>query len=331
MKVKNFFKQSVIMLLVALGIVSCTKTVDNSPEDIDSKGVIVPLCFSGEIVNAGTTPLSRAAGNDLLYIQVYAMEYDKYDDVNLVAYAHGLFDNTDNITVALKEGKEYAFIATMIKDGKNRVYKDEEACYGLPFEIQLTNKFVLSEYFDYYRIGSGSTQMLWGEYVVEYYRPDVDRYYGMASCIVNPEKIEPVNLNLMRTSFGLNVATENFNEGEIIVELEGAPTLQISAPNGSTSKIYTFSNLEYVYDRDCADDGTFTKSFTEEVRVSISRIYNGETIPVDSKYITFTRNMRTNIRVSVVSNMYENGFNVSYDSEEMTDDGQDIVFEGGGN
>ena len=331
MKVRNFFRQSVIMLLVASGIVSCTETVDNVPQDSDSKEVIVPLSFSGEIINMGTTPLSRAAGNDLLYIQVYTLDTDEYGDQRTAPYAHGLFDNTDNITIALKDGKEYGFIATMIKDGKNRVYKDEEACYGLPFEIQLTNNFVLSEYFDYYRIGSGSTQMLWGEYVVEYYRPDVDRYYGMASCIVNPEKIEPVNLNLMRTSFGLNVATENFNEGEIIVELEGAPPLQISAPNGSTSKIYTFSNLEYVYDRDCADDGTFTKSFTEEVRVSISRIYNGETIPVDSKYITFTRNMRTNIRVSVVSNMYENGFNVSYDSEEMTDDGQDIVFEGGGN
>lgn len=331
MKVKDFFRQSALMLLVASGIVSCTETVDNVPQDSDSKEVIVPLSFSGEILDMGTTPLSRAAGNDLLYIQVYTLDTDEYGDQRTAPYAHGLFDNTDNITIALKDGKEYGFIATMIKDGKNRVYKDEEACYGLPFEIQLTNKFVLSEYFDYYRIGSGSTQMLWGEYVVEYYRPDVDRYYGMASCIVNPEKIEPVNLNLMRTSFGLNVATENFNEGEIIVELEGAPTLQISAPNGSTSKIYTFSNLEYVYDRDCADDGTFTKSFTEEVRVSISRIYNGETIPVDSKYITFTRNMRTNIRVSVVSNMYENGFNVSYDSEEMTDDGQDIVFEGGGN
>ena len=45
MKVKDFFRQSVLMLLVASGIVSCTKTVDNVPQDSDSKEVIVPSAF----------------------------------------------------------------------------------------------------------------------------------------------------------------------------------------------------------------------------------------------------------------------------------------------
>lgn len=331
MKVRNFFRQSVIMLLVASGIVSCTETVDNVPQDSDSKEVIVPLSFSGEVLDMGTTPLSRAAGNDLLYIQVYTLDTDEYGDLRTAPYAHGLFDNTDNITIALKDGKEYGFMATMIKDAKNRVYKNEDGRYGLPFETALTNKFVMDGNFYFGNIGRGTTEMQFEEYVVDYYRPDVDRYYGNALFMVNSQKLEPVNLNLMRTSFGLNVTTENFNDGEIIVELSGAPVLQISAPNGSASKIYTFSEPEYVYDTDCTEDGTFTKNYTEEVNVSISRIYNGETIPVDSKYITFTRNMRTNIRVSVINDLYENGINVSYDSGEMTDDGQDIVFQGGGN
>lgn len=68
MKVKDFFRQSALMLLLASGIVSCTETADNVPQDSDSKEVIVPLSFSGEVLDMGTTPLSRAAGNDLLYI-----------------------------------------------------------------------------------------------------------------------------------------------------------------------------------------------------------------------------------------------------------------------
>ena len=144
MKVKDFFRQSVLMLLVASGIVSCTKTVDNVPQDSDSKEVIVPLSFSGEVLDMGTTPLSRAAGNDLLaagndllYIQVCRLMEDGYAQ----PYAHGLFDNSDNLTIALKEEESYIFYATIVKDGKNRISKYDNR-YSTPFNTDLTNKFV---------------------------------------------------------------------------------------------------------------------------------------------------------------------------------------------
>ena len=325
MKVKDFFRQSVLMLLVASGIVSCTETVDNVPQDSDSKEVIVPLSFSGEVLDMGTTPLSRAAGNDLLYIQVRRLMEDGYAQ----PYAHGLFDNSDNLTIALKEEESYIFSATIVKDGKNRIYNYDNH-YSIPFDADLTNKFVIDGNFDTWIIMRGSADLVDMGY---FEKPDIDRYFGVSELYtVNPKDIQPVNINLLRTVFGVKVVTEGFTSGDLLIEVSGAPQMIISAPQTEITKIFSLSDLNEANNQDMNYvTGEMTNNYTEYAMVRILRISNGETIPVDEKEILFTRNMLTTLKVRIESNMYENGVSITTETSEMLPDDQgEIEFVGGG-
>lgn len=325
MKVKDFFRQSALMLLLASGIVSCTETADNAPKDSDSKEVIVPLSFSGEVLDMGTTPLSRAAGNDLLYIQVCKLLEDGYAQ----PYAHGLFDDFGDKTIALKAEDKYLFYATIIKDGKNRIYNYENH-YSTPFDTDLTNKFVVDGNFSIWELMRGSADLVDMGY---FEKPDVDRYFGVSELYtVNPDKIQPVNINLLRTVFGVKVVTEGFTSGDLLIEVSGAPQMIISAPQTEITKIFSLSDLNEANNQDMNDvTGEMTNNYTEYAMVRILRISNGETIPVDEKEILFTRNMLTTLKVRIESNMYENGVSITTETSEMLPDDQDeIEFVGGG-
>lgn len=325
MKVKDFFRQSALMLLLASGIVSCTETADNAPKDSDSKEVIVPLSFSGEVLDMGTTPLSRAAGNDLLYIQVCKLLEDGYAQ----PYAHGLFDDFGDKTIALKAEDKYLFYATIVKDGKNRIYNYENH-YSTPFDTDLTNKFVVDGNFSIWELMRGSADLVDMGY---FEKPDVDRYFGVSELYtVNPDKIQPVNINLLRTVFGVKVVTEGFTSGDLIIEVSGAPQMMISAPQTEITKIFSLSDLNEANNKDMNYvTGEMTNNYTEYAMVRISRISNGETIPVDEKGILFTRNMLTTLKVSIESNLYENGVSITTETSEMRPDDQgEIEFVGGG-
>lgn len=325
MKVKDFFRQSALMLLLASGIVSCTETVDNVPQDSDSKEVIVPLSFSGEVLDMGTTPLSRAAGDDLLYIQVCRFMEDGY----VQPYAHGLFDNSDNLTIALKEEDSYIFSATIVKDGKNRISQYENH-FSTPFDADLTNKFVVDGNFNTWIIKRGSAELVDMDY---FEKPDVDRYFGVSEqYTVNPDNIQPVKINLLRTVFGVKVVTEDFTSGDLLIEVSGAPQMIISAPQTEITKIFSLSYLDEANNQDMNyATGEMTNNYSEYAMVRISRISNGETIPVDEKEILFTRNMLTTLKVRIESNMYENGVSITTETSEMLPDDQgEIEFVGGG-
>lgn len=325
MKVKDFFRQSVIMLLVASGIVSCSETTDNAPQDSDSKEVIVPLSFSGEVLDMGTTPLSRAAGNDLLYIQVCKLLEDGYAQ----PYAHGLFDDFGDKTIALKAEDKYLFYATIVKDGKNRIYNYENH-YSTPFDTDLTNKFVVDGNFSIWELMRGSADLVDMGY---FEKPDVDRYFGVSELYtVNPKDIQPVNINLLRTVFGVKVVTEGFTSGDLLIEVSGAPQMIISAPQTEITKIFSLSDLNEANNQDMNYvTGEMTNNYTEYAMVRILRISNGETIPVDEKEILFTRNMLTTLKVRIESNLYENGVSITTETDEMLPDDQDeIEFVGGG-
>lgn len=316
--------QSVIILLVASGIVSCTKAVDNIPQESDSREVVVPMSFSGEIANMGTTPLSRATGDDLLYIQVFYL-----DNGYAMPYAHGLFDNLDDKTIALKMDYQYMIYATIVKDGKNRI-SQYSGVYSTPFNIELGNEFVVSNNFSIWQIMSGNAALVNLGY---YDRPDVDRYFGVSQVYtVNPENIQPINLKLLRTVFGVKVVTENFTSGDIVVEISSAPEMKISAPQTEITKIFSFSLLNNANNEDMNyDTGEMTNNYIEIALVRVSRISDGEKIFIDEKEISFRRNMLTTLKVRIENDMYENGISITTETEDMVDDGQgEIEFVGGG-
>lgn len=324
-----FFKQSVILLLITASFTSCSKTSDSFIESDQSKEVLIPLECTGEIINMGTSPLSRAASNDLVYIQAFTCDQNE----NLTPYAHGLFDDISNLKIALRSDKEYKFIATMVKDGKNKITKYEEYnsdFYSMPFNLSLTNKFITENSFSEYDAQRSDAEL--SDFNSIFHRPNIDRYYGTSDTyMVNPEQISPVSINMMRSVFGIKVITENFTNGQLRIEVDGAPDMMISEPNGTASEIISLSDIRYAYETDAIYGGsTFTNNYTEYVNVRISRISNGETILVDEKEVKFTRNMLTTLKVKIENNLYENDMTISTETNEMLDDGQgEIEFVGG--
>lgn len=177
---------------------------------------------------------------------------------------------------------------------------------------------------------SGNAELVDMDY---FEKPDVDRYFGKSEqYTVNPDNIQPVKINLLRTVFGVKVVTEGFTSGDLLIEVSGAPQMIISAPQTEITKIFSLSYLDEANNQDMNyATGEMTNNYREYAMVRISRISNGETIPVDEKRIYFTRNMLTTLKVRIESNMYENGVSITTETSEMLPDDQgEIEFVGGG-
>lgn len=323
MKLERIFRLSAVLMIVALGIVSCTKVTDEVPGKTDAKEIIVPLVCGGEVTNLGNTPLSRAMGDDLLYIQAYAIEDDGY----AMNYAHGLFDNLEGIKIALKEGHDYLFKATLVKDGKNRIFEEESGIWGVPFNMDLTNQFVFDGYFDSYDIDRGDAELIDRYYTL----PAIDRFYGYCHYTADPLNVTPININLLRTVFGVKIVTENFTDGNLIVELNGEPAFDIPAPQTEVSKVFSLNDLDEAYRIDTNNGLGIINEYLESVIVRVARINPaGDVIPVDEQYINFTRNMMTTLKVRIHSDMYENGVSITTETTDMIDVPGEVEFVGGG-
>lgn len=91
----------------------CSKE-PTSEVNSDGEMVLVHLNLSGEI-DVEESPLTKAfTTDDLIGVQVYqGSDY----------YAYGLFDDVSKIRLFLHTGKKYKFVCTVVKNGKNTVYK----------------------------------------------------------------------------------------------------------------------------------------------------------------------------------------------------------------
>jgi hypothetical protein len=96
---------------------SCENEQTNSNDD--NGYITVSLGFIGEAPNITTTPMSRAnEAKDWYQIQVYSCPIGKS---NYTYYGYGFFDNTENMTINLKEGYQYKFVADMIVDASEKI------------------------------------------------------------------------------------------------------------------------------------------------------------------------------------------------------------------
>ena len=332
MNAKNIIGFSAALMIAASCITSCSKITDDTADKAEGKEIIVPLKFGGEIANLGNTPLSRASGNDMLYIQAYCLD----ENLSGTYYAHGLFDNMNgDINIALKEGSKYGFNATLVKDCKDRIYKDEDGWFREPFNAPLTNKFIF-DYFDEYSIkrGSASLQNV-GEYDYTYRQyPDLDRYYGTSSIYTaTSENTSPVAINLMRGVFGLKVTTVDFTDGRLVIQFDGEEVMEITAPQAEAEKIFSLYWLDDAYQRDAQGEtvADYTNYYTEDIYVKVTRFNSAnDEIPVGEQNVTVTRNMMTTLKIRIQSDMYENGMSITTEDTEMIDSGEEVEFIGGG-
>ena len=269
-------------------------------------------------------PLTRAEENNDLYgIQVYSTPAPATKNAEWTKYAYGLFDNTDNLTIKLVRGYEYKFVATMVKDGKDKM-GSWNGQYGMLFTHETgsnsSTSTPLSESFIYGQLGMSQ---LGGPYSNEYL--NIDRYYGELEGYIPGDNDSKAIIELKRTSFGVKyIAKGNYAEDgilEILMPNEATPKLNLNLAEGNeVSEIYSFNKV-----RDVWLDENYTKTISVTLRIAYS---DGTTAPLGAHNITFKRNTTTVVNVDLtVSGDNGVGFEVT-DGGEMPE-GSEITIKDG--
>lgn len=275
--------------MVVMGVSSCKSTPDEGLEPdspTEEKFIQVSLGFSGEIKNITERPLAvKEETKDWYAIQVYSKPKGSTDEYQ--HYAYGFFDNQENMLINLKEKYEYKFDVNMAVNGDEKVHTFSLVNAGW---TGIGNSFFIS-----------STE--WVRYMYEgylylnqpyntYNRPNVDRFFGRTDNYL-PEEGGVVDINMKRVAFGVKFTAQNFNEGSLEINVEGAPTIYLNAEDGNeVQEIISFNNLENAY--------SSTEEYVENIPVNIIWVKTDNSrIPIASQTIAFKRNKLTTIEFEV--------------------------------
>ena len=314
------------MLFTACSEVGTTEqpNTPTEPEYVTvSLGLDVELDYEYE-------PLTRAEENNDLYgIQVYSTPAPAAENAQWTKFAYGLFDNVDNLTIKLIRGYEYKFVATMVKDGKDKVECHENGSYLNPFlhEVKAHNYIptLISTSFIYGQLGmdlvDGSTSL--NGSINSLNHPNVERYYGELAGYMPGDNDSKAIIELERTSFGAKyIAKGDYVEnGTLEILMADAPQLNLNlAESNEISEIYTFKNVRAAW---------LDENYTETIAVTLRIAYlDGTTAPLGTHNITFKRNTTTVVNVDLtVSGENGVGFEVT-DGGEMPE-GSEITIKDG--
>ena len=308
------------MLFTACSEVGTTEqpTTPTEPEYVTvSLGLDVELDYEYE-------PLTRAEENNDLYgIQVYSTPVPATENAEWTKYAYGLFDNVDNLTVKLIRGYEYKFVASMVKDGKNKVQCGSQGYYS-PFfhEVSITTSVPtpLSTSFIYSQLGLGSLGLNTN---VSSDNLTVELFYGELESYMPGDNDSKATIELKRHSFGAKfIANGDYAEnGTLEILMANAPQLNLNlAESNEVFEIYTFRNLRAAW---LDENYTETKSVT--LRIAYS---DGTTAPLGTHDITFKRNKTTVVNVDL-SVGGEDGVGIVVTEEGEMPEGDEITIKDG--
>ena len=320
--------------IAMLSMLSLATSCDNSSEQPNtptepeyvtvSLGLNVGLDYEYE-------PLTRAEENiDLYGIQVYSTPVPATENSEWTKFAYGLFDNVDNLTIKLIRGYEYEFVASMVKDGKNKLYCNQHTNdYREPFmhesERNAYSNTPLSESCIDGQLGmrldDGSTSLNGSIQSLDH--PNVERYYGELAGYIPGDNDSKAIIELKRTSFGAKyIAKGDYAEnGTLEILMADAPQLNLNlAESNEVSEIYTFKKVR---------DAWLDENYTETVPVTLRIAYSdGTSAPLGTHDITFKRNMTTVVNVDL-SVGGENGVGfVITDGGEMPEGDEITIKEG---
>lgn len=291
-----------LSLFVATGFAACSQEDSEiAPNDEHADEVLVNLNIGTEIT-ADYSPLTRAGStDDLLGIQVDRINSNGTTEEH---FAYGLFDRLEGISVYLKKEYTYKITATLVKDGKNKLYNSGNGSY-YPFHcssssgnVNCNNLFNYSTY--YFNTLNNSKATLKGSSSAITNYPELDRLYGEVTNI-KPMVGGTIDLDLKRVSFGLKYEVSELDEGTLNVKIEKINTNAKTFVNvtgvendyKSETAYYTFTDMTTAYDR--AD--TYYESFL--VTVSHKHDIIGVTESLGSVEVKIYRNKLNNIRINL--------------------------------
>lgn len=282
---------------------SCENEQTNSNDD--NGYITVSLGFTGEAPNITTTPMSRAnEAKDWYQIQVYSCPIGKS---NYTYYGYGFFDNTDNMIINLKEGYQYKFVADMIVDASEKIYKFSLINSGW---ASIGNSFYFSTDEHIRFLGEGYIYM--DQPYDTYNRPDVDRFYGITEGYI-PSENGSVSIDMKRVAFGVKFVAKDFTSGSLEIQIDQSPTKTFKCADGNVAEwIVSFDSTASAYRND---------DYSENIAVNIIWVKDeGVRSPIVSENITFVRNHLTTIEFEVKEEAESNSFNITANEEWETGD-----------
>ncbi len=313
MKKVTIFKSAILALLACVSIAACDKGTDVIPDEPET--YTVQLGWAGEILDVSYEPLTRAATDDLYGIQVYSLPKSteaKYDS-DWKPYAYGLYNDPSNITITLIGGYKYRFVATMIKDGKNRIRIHTTGGYSVPFMassngVAPENKFYYDGTNDMAYLGMGNADLT-DKY---YYRPNIERFYGELSDYIPGEGNTNAKINMKRTVFGAKfvVGGKLAVDGKLEIQISDAPKMELALTAGEDeiSDIFTFRGIESAWAKN---------DYTENIDVTFKWIRaDGTESPMGTHTITFKRNTTTIVEFNIDKDGNDEGVDLDIPSSE---------------
>ena len=329
MKKSTLFKSAILALLVCVGFAACENNSSEVAEEPET--YTVKLGWAGEILDVSYEPMAtRAATDDLYGIQVYSKPKTAGSTIDWTPYAYGLFDDPDKITITLASGYKYYFKATMIKDGKNRLYfSDYNNGYNMPFVAGST--YLNSDNRFYY---DGTYYMFnvdWGEAVLpdnkDYSHPNIERFYGELSDYIPDEVNENAQIDMKRTSFGAKfvVGGKMAVDGKLEIQINGAPKMELAltADTDEISDIFSFFNIGEAWRKD---------DYTEDIAVNFKWIRaDGTEAPLGTHTITFKRNVTTVVNININKDGNDESLGIAIDESEtgVMPDGDEVTITNG--
>ena len=332
-------KFSHFIFAAVMGIMTFASCQENITPEIpaqEQEFYTVQLGFGGEL-DITYEPLTRGNDNNDLYgIQVYSAPNNE-EKTTWSYYAHGLFDNIDNVTISLLKGFKYKFVATMVVDGKNKL-KNYSDGFSYPFFIsaQQGRKSIVENFFNYSsnenisNINSGISYLegLSGFF----YHPNTERFYGeLIDYVPEESSNDKAKIHMKRTSFGAKFIAQGklAKAGRLEVLMTEAPAISIDlAQEKQHDDIYTFKYVKYAYDYQ-------TGNYEEDIDVSINWYYDTEdgevTVPLGTHKITYKRNATTVVKINLENTNVEGGLGFELAETGAMVDGDEYVINDGGN
>lgn len=290
MKLSKF----IFLLIFIQCFFSCSKD-GQIIEDVDNKEeklITVSIGVYGEITDITTSPLKSTSTDDLWAIQVYTVKSNN----TVEPYSYGVFDNITGLTIDLIEGNQYQFLCSVNKQAKNKVHFFTQWEAYSSFHVttfnngkpaSITNEFIYTK--ESTIDNSYSIRMLDGN---DYEYPNIENFFGF---VYRYEAVEngSVDIDMLRTSFGIKIVTENFTEGELQFKFKNDPTFSITYPTLEFLDLFKFFGSEL---------GVLNNEpFGQDISLSVNWIKNDGSVvsQVSSEPIKFYTNKLTTIKLKV--------------------------------
>lgn len=328
MRTLRMFGMVLLAILSCVNFTSCSSEHEVMVNDEEQEIYTVKLGWGGEILEVKDEPLSRVTTSDLYGIQVYSTpneELEEGETANWTAYAYGLFDDPESITINLLKGYKYKFVATMVVKGKNIIenhLNNNLNNYHRPFYTSgdesgltpLSNQFAYKSSTYLSGLGEGYTSMIPPGY---YKHPNTERYYGKLEGFV-PAENSSVSISMKRVCFGASFVAINSiaKSGTLEILMENAPKMELDFSDDELDEfwvkdIFTFGGVSSAYAKD---------DYTEKIPVTINwHREDGGTVPLGTHDITYKRNRNTIVTILIKKGGTDSELGFSIDESETTD------------